>query len=296
MKKLFCLPCFFLLFGSLLLAQSSQWKHPDEFLLKDTPRAKVLLVGTYHFAYPNQDAYKIGKEDQVDILSPKKQAELDELVDYLAKFKPTKLMVESGPITGYIMYDYKKWKKKKGKNKLKHMRRSETYQIGFRLLDKFNFETVYGVDAGSILGNMYRSEDSTLSQYAKEMYTDYDYKSDDIYDARFDELYDYETELEKTKTLLEVFKYLNDEKSLRRTFGAYLIGDFRIDKYRGADVVATNWYNRNLRIFRNIQKVEHTEEDRILVLFGQGHVPILKQLFECSPEYELVEFSSLDKL
>ncbi len=46
--------------------------------------------------------------------------------------------------------------------------------------------------------------------------------------------------------------------------------DFRIrTKYR-------KWYNRNQRIFNNIRKTRPTAEDRIVVLFGNGHMPLLK--------------------
>jgi hypothetical protein len=60
------------------------------------------------------------------------------------------------------------------------------------------------------------------------------------------------------------------------------------------DTLSTFWFNRNLRIFRLIQSIEHTEDDRILVLFGAGHMGILRYLFECTPEYELVDFDALD--
>jgi hypothetical protein len=53
------------------------------------------------------------------------------------------------------------------------------------------------------------------------------------------------------------------------------------------------WYSRNLRIFRNIQNIS-TPEDRVMVLFGAGHMSILKNLFECSPEYDLLKFNGLE--
>ncbi|MBK8492832.1 MAG: hypothetical protein IPL49_18595 [Saprospirales bacterium] len=53
------------------------------------------------------------------------------------------------------------------------------------------------------------------------------------------------------------------------------------------------WFNRNLLIFRNIQQIGHDGDDRILVLFGTGHVGVLKWLIESSAEYDLVEFGGL---
>jgi len=92
--------------------------------------------------------------------------------------------------------------------------------------------------------------------------------------------------------LLPYFKYINSGKRLRRGFGAYLLGDFKNGSYEGADALSMHWYNRNLRIFRNIQNIAE-KEDRIMVLFGAGHVSILLNLFESSPEFELVKFNQL---
>ena len=54
------------------------------------------------------------------------------------------------------------------------------------------------------------------------------------------------------------------------------------------------WYNRNLRIFANIVRVTEPG-DRLLLVIGAGHVPILKQAADSSPEYRLVEVRSVLK-
>ena len=71
-------------------------------------RAEVLLVGSFHFGYPGQDAHKTSEEDKIDILSEEKQKEVQELSDYIARFKPTKIMVETGANTGYLMRRYER--------------------------------------------------------------------------------------------------------------------------------------------------------------------------------------------
>jgi len=51
--------------------------------------------------------------------------------------------------------------------------------------------------------------------------------------------------------------------------------------------LATEWYKRNLFIYRNI--LERTEEnDRILIIFGSGHVRHLNQLFDDNPKFKIV--------
>ncbi len=72
-----------------------------------------------------------------------------------------------------------------------------------------------------------------------------------------------------------------------------MIGDFRLGEHRGSDVLAAFWYSRNLRIFRKVQDITENNEDRILMIVGSGHAAVLRQLFECSPEYEFIEFNNL---
>lgn len=86
---------------------------------------------------------------------------------------------------------------------------------------------------------------------------------------------------------------LNDPEYIRRSLGNYLVGHFKYasfsNDYIGADFETGRWFNRNLRIFRNIQRIETEPSDRILVIFGAGHQNLLNYLFECSPEYHLEE-------
>jgi len=50
-----------------------------------------------------------------------------------------------------------------------------------------------------------------------------------------------------------------------------------------------------MRIYRNIQKINAKATDRILAIFGAGHLNILKLLFESSPECNLVKTSQFFK-
>jgi hypothetical protein len=80
---------------------------------------------------------------------------------------------------------------------------------------------------------------------------------------------------------------------LRRMHGHYVSSGFNTAGDEGPDALSIWWYNRNLRIFNNILQTRPGPGDRILVLFGNGHMPLLKQCFESSPEFEVVELKSL---
>src|SRR5665647_2316095 len=55
-------------------------------------RAEVLILGTYHMANPGRDVFNMKADD---VLSPKRQAEIGELLEVLKRFKPTKIAIES---------------------------------------------------------------------------------------------------------------------------------------------------------------------------------------------------------
>ena len=286
-RVIFCL-IFSLIFSAVTVAQITP-KDPDEFLIKGDTFPKVLLVGTFHFAYYGLDAHVTSEENKVDILSPQKQKEMKELVDYIARFQPTKLVVEGGRNSGYLVNQYRRYK-----NGEAQLRAREIDQICFRLMDQFNIDTLYGADASGLSHNMRNSKDSTcLNPFLTELFKDWDFKNDSEMDQRYNEWYEYGDQLSTQIPLLDYFKIMNSDKEIKRMHGAYLVGDFKLDEHRGADALALYWYTRNLRIFRNIQNLDTKPDDRILVLFGAGHMSILKQLFESTPEYELIPFGDL---
>ncbi len=288
MKNIYILLMLLACSTNSLLAQTSI-PNPDDILVGKRKQPSVLFVGTFHFAYYNLDAHKIEKNKQIDILSEQKQRELDELLDYVSKFKPTKIAIEAGSNTGYLMHRYRDWKI--GKRKLS---KDEIEQIGFRLLDRFKLDTIYGVNDQPLLYDLYDGKDSnSFRPVLDTIYNDWDFQSDDAISKLYSEYYKNNDELSIKLSLLNYFKYLNSDKNLNRGFGGYLVGDFKLGNTRGADALAMHWYSRNLRIFRHIQQITSSPDDRILVLYGKGHVEILKHLVECSPEYKLVKFGDL---
>jgi hypothetical protein len=283
-----------LIFSQVICVAQTKIFNPDDILVGNRKQASVLLVGSFHFAYFNLDVVKTSKDKQIDILSIQKQKEVEELVDYISKFKPTKIVIEDYPGGFTWMNRYKEYKEGK-----RLMGRNEIEQIGFRLVKKFNLDTLYGADSGSIFYDLYYSKDSlvlrpTLDSIFSGWGNNYHYKCNDPVCKLKDSLNKHQTELGLKIPLLDYFQFLNSDKALNRNYGSYFDGDyFTQGQYRGADALAMDWYDRNLRIFRNIQRLTTSSDDRILVLFGQGHVSILKQIFECAPNYKLVKFGEL---
>ena len=102
-------------------------------------RAEVLVLGTYHMSNPGRDIFNTNADD---VLAPKRQAEIAELVAVLKKFNPTKIAVEADLGDDRIPKRYTDYTG--GKHELS---RNEVEQIGFRLAKGLGHKTVYPVDA-----------------------------------------------------------------------------------------------------------------------------------------------------
>ncbi len=280
-----CLFAFFL--GSAGFAQERARFDPDAILIGDSPQAHVLLVGTFHFGYPGLDAHKTAETDQVDVLSTQRQKEMAELAEVIMRFRPNKIAMESRG--DRLIREYRQHQTERTA-----LGRNEYYQLGFRIMDLAKIDTLYAVDADPLVNDLYEGPDSLKHRpWLDSLYVGWDWGGEDVISKRYSELYKQQDLFERDHTLLESFLALNDDHMLDRGYGAYLHGGFELSDQRGADILSLHWYNRNLRIFRNIQEITTSPEDRILVLFGAGHMGILKHLFECSPQYKLVRLSEL---
>src|SRR5690606_34491756 len=92
-------------------------------------KAKLLMLGTFHFKDAGLDGYK---PVDLDIMSNKRQAEILELVERLAAFKPTVIAVEWLPDNQFwVDSTYNEYI-----NGNFELRQNEVYQIGYRLAEK----------------------------------------------------------------------------------------------------------------------------------------------------------------
>lgn len=260
---------------------------PLSFMLRDHARPKVLLVGSFHFDYPNLDSHKTEAEDQIDVKSEARRAELRELIDYIAAFRPNKIIIERRP--GSTINDiYRKWladpETKIGKG--------EVYQLAFPLAKRFGVDSLIIGDSWGLSNSLYWGKDSlTMRAMMEEIFDAPATYSDTLMDTRYWELYDLEDKMESQARLLDIFRYMNAPERIKIGHGHYL----QFFHEREPDGLALNWYSRNLRIYRNIRNAATSPDDRIMVLFGAGHLGILNQQLESDPSLEGVPFNEPDK-
>ena len=91
-------------------------------------RAKLLVLGVYHMDNPGQDAVNLQSDD---VRFAKRQAELEVLVERLARFQPTKVAIEA-PYRNETWPD--RYKKYLADDYV--LGRNEIEQVGFRLAKK----------------------------------------------------------------------------------------------------------------------------------------------------------------
>ncbi len=246
-------------------------------------RTEVLTLGSFHFAFHNLDLIKTGKEDQIDVLETKYQKEIEDIVNRIAKFKPTIIVIERNP-SEQVKFDSLYNQYLQGNYNL---RRGEEEQIGFRVAKMMKLKTLYCVNAW---GRDYEALDSVLEgkdSLENKKFMDYFKKYADTVKQYFPK------PVFKTKGIRAELIQKNDPENIKRDMGTYLIATFKYEtnnnEFFGPDFVSGWWFNRNLRIFRNIQKINAKPTDRILVIFGAGHMTLLNSFFDASPEYKLLK-------
>ncbi|APG59877.1 DUF5694 domain-containing protein [Christiangramia salexigens] len=259
---------FSLLFSLQLIAQEN--------------RTRVLSLGTFHFNFPNNDFVQTKNSNQIDVLQPHYQKEIEVIVEKIKKFKPTIIVIE-GRASKQNQVDSLYNLYLKGEYELE---REESQQIGFRLAKTIGIKKLYCVDEW---GEFNQQVDKVLfgnDTLKQKNFTQYFEKNPDT-SKRYTPAPIYKTEGIRNELIR-----LNDPNNIKKTLGNYLIGAFKYEEEKG-DFFGVNfetgrWFNRNLKIFRNIQRIDAEPDDRILVIFGSGHMNILNLLFDSSPEFELV--------
>ena len=274
-----------LILGSVLLCTMIQSAFSDE----DSPLklfsgehadARLLILGTFHFKDAGLDGYK--PEVDIDILSSQRQQELDALLEQLSAYQPSKVLLECRRSSQETFDErYKNYL-----NDEYELGSNEVYQVGFKLARRNQLKRVHCVDTR---GKNYDDLPDDLDQYAVDI--GQPELIDDAWSKHFTALYKHDDQIKARRSLIEHLLYLNSDERLRVGHGHYVLRSLSLgkaDEYPKADRLTGWWYNRNIRIFANI--IRATEKnDRVVLLIGAGHVPIIRHLADSSPEYDLIE-------
>ena len=82
----------------------------------------------------------------------------------------------------------------------------------------------------------------------------------------------------QSHTILETLENMNSDSMVARGIAEYfaMVPYGEPWEYAGPDLLAS-WYQRNIRIYRNIVALIDSPNDRILVIYGAGHLGWLRQ-------------------
>lgn len=262
------------LFSMLILAVNA-----SDALAQEKPA--LLVLGSAHFNASGQDNINFDIEN---VLSPQRQIEMAALVEQLAEFKPTHIAIEipskyqSGLDKRYLDY-------REGRYELS---RNEADQIGLRLAAKLGLDAIYAVDWN----------DNPPGDIEK----DYDWPSfanthglEDKLAAITDPVRASEFYIPlKDQSIITWMKQLNHPDQLAASHKLYfdiaMIGTG--EEMPGANWVGT-WYARNLKIFSRLVNLAKNPEDRVLIIYGQGHAYLLQQFAREAGAFRVIDVDSV---
>ena len=233
---------------------------------------QILLIGTFHMSNPGHD---IGNIRADDVLAPKRQQEIEQLMEVLKSFHPTKITIEAGVgKSKQIEQQYDEYLA--GKYTLT---RNENDQIGFRLAKELSHKAVYPVDMDGDYPWQH------VLNYAKA--NGLTQKTDALLasiDARAKEW----TDFLQSHTILEMIESVNSDPSVAKDLGWYSEIEHFGDPYdeAGPDLLAA-WYQRNIRIYNNIVRLIDSPNERVLVIYGSGHLGFLREIIGNDPTVRL---------
>ena len=263
--------------GSVSLAQTPS-SQVDRYCGPNA--AQIMILGTYHFANPGLDGRNVNADN---VLTPKRQAELADLANRLAKFRPTKIMVEA-PFTDTDVRD-RYQRHLKGQYTLTH---NETEQIGFRLGKMLGLPRINPVDYEMRMSGLRPDElnhawrpkpppapagAAVSSPPAAPQLTEEDL-------------------LLRRSTIRETLLRMNRPEQFQadhsRDYLPMLLPKDGPTLYEQSEYLV-NWYKRNFRTFTNIARQTDFPSDRVLVITGGGHQKILRDLAIEADYFCLVE-------
>ena len=235
---------------------------------------EVMVLGTYHFANPGLDLHNAEIDD---VLSPRRQSEVAAAVDALAAFRPTLVAVEADAdaLPGRALTAYRDYAAGTAKPS-----RNEIHQIGFPLARRAGLDRVVGIDAKGDFPFEALQAWAAANGRSKEL--------EEMVDRIGRQTRAFEA-LAKTATVSALLRHLNDPARLREDHGWYMatLAFGAGSEQPGARLVGS-WAARNLAICARLRQVARPG-DRVVVVYGSGHGPLLRQCVLDTPGWKLAD-------
>jgi hypothetical protein len=233
----------------------------------------ILNVGTFHFGYtPDANTTEFDENDKNN------QKQAHDIAKSLATFKPTVILVEYPPeyneklVNAYIKY------LENPKTNLENP--SEIELLAFETGRISGVKRIYGIDHKMDYNYMIGSD--VTNHIDSVWYNKFDQNPLSHYpdiNVNMDSL-----------SLLDKLKLKNHPRYLDFliAINADMLTHIGSDQgFEGADE-ATKFYQRNLRMYSNLNRIELNENDRVFILMGAAHTAFFRDFISRSPKYEMV--------
>lgn len=238
---------------------------------------EILLLGTFHFM-----------ESSMDFYSGEIQNELDKMVRKLMEFQPDAIAIEAAvDAQECVDESYKVFHLADLQDPIKMQNETlgeicmygktypitydnESIQIGYRLGKLLKHSKIHAIDDDTILNmDILQTETQSLREAKNAIYADMNKHRND--------------------TIADMYNYYNSEEWSRLNHSVYIQANMisADNDYAGAEMV-TKWYERNLKIFSNIQRLA-AESERIFIIYGAGHLQILRDMINADSNLKLVD-------
>ena len=251
-------------------SNSTSSEEKKKQLLKKIP---ILNFGTFHFGYTNdENTTKFDEHDKEN----QKQAHL--IAEKLSSFKPTVILVEFIP-------EYNEKLQKAYKNylinpKIAFENPTEVELPAVVLGRICGLKRIYGSDHK--MGYNYNIGNEIINSI------------DSIWHNRFyKNSFSFYPDLNKNIDSLNLFQKLllfNQDQFLDFVITVNADMLTHVGTKQGFEVAdeAAKYYQRNLRMYSNLNRLDLNEDDRVFILMGASHTAFFRDFISRSPKYEMV--------
>jgi len=236
-------------------------------------KIEVLNFGTFHMGFTT-DAHKT----EFDENDKENQKRVHQIAEKLKAFKPTVILVEYPP-------EYNEELKKQYESYLSNptmmiTNPSEVELLAFELGRLANTKRIYGIDHR--MGYNYRIGTEIKNEIDAQWHDEY-YKDPMSFHPEINIDEDC-LDLERQLILANHESYLD----FLITINADLLTHAgTADNFEGADEAA-KYYQRNLRMYSNLNRIDLKSDDRVFILMGASHTAFFRDFMSRSPKYRMV--------
>ena len=245
----------------------------ENVINEDLKKIAILNLGTFHMG-ETSDANKT----EFDENDKKNQLAIHEIASKLALFRPTVIIVETPP-----SYDKKlqaEYSEYLTNPKMNFRTPSEIELLAYELGRLSGTKRIYGIDHK--MGYNYNIGNEMVNSIDSIWHNKY-YKAPLKYYPQIN--------VDENKlSLLDKLKLTNQNTYLDFLIevNAEILSHVGSEKgFEGADE-ATKYYQRNIRMYSNLNRINLKEDDKVFILLGASHTAYLRDFISRSPKYRMV--------